>query len=140
MARLCCPGLCYGAVMWSTGWIRFVVSVWRKDETGEMRHLRQTPQPYPTEIPRAPPSNPTVGLCLGSLVGPWGGGGVFLWARYPCTLLQKLDVGFFSALGRKAPEHNVFSKVTLAPCIPHSGLLTDFANAILQMRYMHVGG
>ena len=31
----------------------------------------------------APPLDPTVGLCLGSLGGP-PGVGVFLWARYPC--------------------------------------------------------
>ena len=32
-----------------------------------------------------PPSDPTVGLCLGSYGGPRGKG-VFLWARYPCSV------------------------------------------------------
>ena len=36
----------------------------------------------------APPLDPTVGLCLGSCRGPRGVG-VFLWARYPCTLTTR---------------------------------------------------
>ena len=35
--------------------------------------------------PFGPPSDPTIGLCLGSLGGPRGLG-VSSWARYPCTL------------------------------------------------------